>query len=605
MSANLQYRVKPVSPEAHLFEVTLRIVQPDDQGQLLVMPSWILGSYMIRDFAKNLVTLSAYSDGIPVAWEKQDKQSWLFAPYEGELVVTYTIYAWDLSVRSAHLDTTHGYFNGTSLFLRVEGQDDQPCEVELIKPDGDGYESWRVATTLNGLQAPYLGFGSYQAGSYDELVDHPVEMGTFDYSEFDVAGVTHAVAVTGRHEADMERLCADLKMLCESHIEMFGELPEMDRYLFQVMAVGDGYGGLEHRSSTSLICKRADLPKKGEEKVTNGYRQFLGLASHEYFHLWNVKRIRPEVFKSADLIKEVHTRLLWAFEGITSYYDDLSLVRTKRIEPESYLELLAQVITRVQRGAGRFKQSLADSSFDAWTKFYKQDENASNAIVSYYAKGALVALALDLTIRKETAGNYSLEDVMRTLWERHGRVDVGVHEQDVEMLAMEVTSIDLKAFFDQAVRGTEELALETLLEYFGIGYKLCPAKSPDDQGSGKQPENSETEAKPVLGARVKNNNGHVELAVVLDGGAAQQAGLSAGDTLVAINGIRVTNGNVHDLVAAGTPGEPVQVHAFRRDELMAFDLKPQPAPADTCHLWLLESPEPETETRRNEWLGSA
>ncbi|MES9938833.1 MAG: peptidase M61, partial [Sedimenticola sp.] len=388
MSSAISYQVKPVSPEAHLFEVTLKIAEPDQQGQMLVMPSWILGSYMIRDFAKNLVTLTAQSGGQQVAWEKQDKQSWLFAPCGGELTVTYTIYAWDLSVRSAHLDTTHGYFNGTSLFLRVVGQEQQPCDVELLPPDGDAYVGWRVATTLQENMASYLGFGSYKAANYDELVDHPVEMGTFDYAEFDVAGVPHTIAITGRHDADMERLCSDLEVLCNSHIDMFGQLPEMDRYLFQVMAVGDGYGGLEHRSSTSLICKRTDLPKRGEEKVTKGYRQFLGLASHEYFHLWNVKRIRPEAFRTADLSKEVHTRLLWAFEGITSYYDDLSLIRTGRIEAESYLELLAQVITRVQRGSGRRKQSLSDSSFDAWTKFYKQDENAPNAIVSYYAKGA-------------------------------------------------------------------------------------------------------------------------------------------------------------------------------------------------------------------------
>ncbi|MES9956336.1 MAG: PDZ domain-containing protein [Sedimenticola sp.] len=602
MSSVISYQVKPISPEAHLFEVTLKIAEPDQQGQMLVMPSWILGSYMIRDFAKNLVTLTAQSGGQQVAWEKQDKQSWLFAPCGGELTVTYTIYAWDLSVRSAHLDTTHGYFNGTSLFLRVVGQEQQPCDVELLPPDGDAYVGWRVATTLQENMASYLGFGSYQAANYDELVDHPVEMGAFDYAEFEVAGVPHAIAITGRHDADMERLCSDLEMLCNSHIDMFGQLPEMDRYLFQVMAVGDGYGGLEHRSSTSLICKRTDLPKRGEEKVTKGYRQFLGLASHEYFHLWNVKRIRPEAFKTADLSKEVHTRLLWAFEGITSYYDDLSLIRTGRVETESYLELLAQVITRVQRGSGRLKQSLSDSSFDAWTKFYKQDENAPNAIVSYYAKGALAALALDLTIRKETAGRLSLDDVMRALWERHGRTDTGVAEGDIESLVMEVTGLDLGDFFDRAIRGTDELELAPLLAHFGIGYRLCPAGSVDDLGSGKAPESTE-EARPVLGARIKSSNGAAELAVVLDGGAAQKAGLSAGDTLVAIGGIRATAGNVNDLVASVEKGERVEVHAFRRDELMSFDLKPLPAPEDTCHLWLLESPAPEVESRRSSWLG--
>ncbi|MES9938450.1 MAG: PDZ domain-containing protein, partial [Sedimenticola sp.] len=244
----------------------------------------------------------------------------------------------------------------------------------------------------------------------------------------------------------------------------------------------------------------------------------------------------------------------------------------------------------------------SDSSFDAWTKFYKQDENAPNAIVSYYAKGALAALVLDLTIRKETAGRLSLDDVMRALWERHGRTDTGVAEDDIESLVIEITGLDLGDFFDRAIRGTDELELAPLLEHFGIGYRLCPASSADDLGSGKAPESTE-EARPVLGARIKNSNGAAELAVVLDGGAAQKAGLSAGDTLVAIDGIRATAGNVNDLVASVAKGERVEVHAFRRDELMSFDLNPLPAPEDTCHLWLLESSAPEVESRRSSWLG--
>ncbi|MES9964526.1 MAG: PDZ domain-containing protein [Candidatus Sedimenticola sp. 20ELBAFRAG] len=603
MSSSLTYKVTPVFPEAHMFEVSMTVPDPDSSGQLLVMPSWILGSYMIRDFAKNIVTLSAVSCERVVAWEKQDKQSWLFEPCDGPLEITYQVYAWDLSVRSAHLDTTHGYFNGTSLFLRVVGQEDSRCDVELLPPVGNEYSDWRVATTLARRDAPQLGFGGYQAENYDELVDHPVEMGTFDYSEFEVAGVPHGIAVTGRHDADMERLCKDLEALCVTHVEMFGELPAMEHYLFQVMAVGDGYGGLEHRSSTSLICKRSDLPRRGELKVTKGYRQFMGLASHEYFHLWNVKRIRPDVFKQADLTEEVHTRLLWAFEGITSYYDDLSLVRAGRVEAESYLELLAQVVTRVKRGSGRFKQSVSDSSFDAWTRFYKQDENAPNAIVSYYAKGALVALALDLIIRMKSSGRVSLDDLMRELWNRHGRVDIGVREHDIEALAGEVTGIDLTDFFDRALRGTGDLELEPLFDFMGIGYQLCPAKSADDNGSGKKPDDCASDVKPVLGARIKNSNGSAELAIVFDGGAAQSAGLSAGDLLVAVDGLKITAGNVHDLVANVPEGTVVTIHAFRRDELMVFQLAPLPAPADTCHLWIKEAVDADVEQRRGEWLG--
>jgi len=599
----IEYKITPIYPEAHLFEVVIKLPATDKEEQVLSLPAWILGSYMIRDFAKNIVTIEAASAGQPVPIEKLDKQTWRLSLSGAEVVVTYQVYAWDLSVRSAHLDTTHAYFNGTSLFLRAHGYEHDPCRVEIQPPAGDDYKQWRVATTLTPLTAEHLGFGIYTAKDYDELIDHPVEMGLFDYAEFMVAGVPHGIAITGRHTADMERLCSDLKVICEHHVKFFGELPEMERYLFQVMAVGDGYGGLEHRTSTSLLCKRSDLPQQGVAEVTNGYRQFLGLASHEYFHLWNVKRIRPEVFKQADLSKEVHTGLLWAFEGITSYYDDLSLVRTGLIAEESYLELLAQVITRVMRGSGRHKQTISESSFDAWTKFYKQDENAPNAIVSYYAKGALVALTLDLTIRRQSGGEKCLDDVMRALWQEYGRVDRGVGEYDIEQLAERVTGLDLKGFFDAALRSTEELPLEDLLRDVGVGYGLRAAKSSDDQGGVRKAETQASAAKVVLGARYSAENGEPRLTVVLDGGAAQHAGLSAGDVIVAVDGIRATPANLHELVAAHKPGSRMELHAFRRDELMVFDLPAMLAPEDTCDLWLLEDVDPLLLERRRDWLG--
>jgi predicted metalloprotease with PDZ domain len=231
-----------------------------------------------------------------------------------------------------------------------------------------------------------LGFGRYRAQGSADLIDHPVEMGDFLHTQFLAAGTPHEIAIYGRHRADLGRLSRDLQKVCEEHANLFGELPP-DRYLFLMMVVGQGYGGLEHRDSTSLICSRADLPVPGQTEVTEGYRRLLGLCSHEYFHLWNVKRIQPARIQSSDLSGEVHTRLLWAFEGFTSYYDDLALVRCGLITERDYLDLLAQTITRVMRVNGRTKQSVAESSFDAWTKFYKQDENAPNAIVSYYAKG--------------------------------------------------------------------------------------------------------------------------------------------------------------------------------------------------------------------------
>ena len=597
----VHYQIIPASPHAHIFEIRLTIPKPDVNGQSLTLPAWIPGSYMIRDFARNIVALEASCNGELLTIEKQDKQSWQCQPCSGELHIKYQVYAWDLSVRSAHLDATHGYFNGTSVFLKVLGQEQQPCAVELLPPEGDDYAEWRVATTLPRKQAQHLGFGSYQAKDYDELIDHPVEMGTFTHAAFDVAGTPHEIAITGRHNCDMERLCRDLKLICESQIEMFGELPEMERYLFQVMAVGDGYGGLEHRSSTSLLCKRDDLPQPGVEEVTKEYRQFLGLCSHEYFHLWNVKRIRPEVFKRADLSSEAYSKLLWAFEGITSYYDDLTLLRSGLIDMESYLELLAKNITRVMRRSGRLKQTVEESSFDAWTKFYKQDENAPNSIVSYYAKGAMIALALDLTIRRDSGGEKSLDDLMRALWQQHGKPDLGVGEHDAEKLAAEVSGLDLSAFFDHALRSTDDLPLAELLHTIGVGYELIPATGSKDEGGLKKDDKKPVRPKADLGVLYKADHTGAKLTAVMDDGPAMQAGLSAGDILIALDGIRVSASNLDRLLEAKTIGKTAEVYAFRRDELMRFEVPMRPSAPNSCYLWLQQDMTQEQQSGQQSW----
>src|SRR5258706_8572294 len=329
----------------------------------------------------------------------------------------------------------------------------------------------------------------------------------------------------------MDRFAADLKRICEAQIALFepkSKKAPVDRYVFMTQAVSDGYGGLEHRASTALICNRTDLPVTGRQETTEGYRTYLGLCSHEYFHTWNVKRIKPAAFVPYDLTQENYTSLLWLFEGFTSYYDDLILVRGGLIKEDEYLGLLGKVIGGVLRGSGRLKQSVAESSFDAWVKYYRQDENASNAIVSYYTKGSLVALAFDLTIRAQTGNRKSLDDVMRLLWQRFGRdfyrgKPAGVSEAEIEALFAEATGADLTDLFEHGVRRTRDLPLETLPAPFGV------SMAPDVDKNGK----------PSLGARVRGG-ADCTLAAVHEGSAAQKAGLSAGDVLVAIDGLRVT-----------------------------------------------------------------
>lgn len=577
-----RYAIVPKHPAAHLFEVTLTLADPDPAGQRFTLPTWIPGSYMVREFARNIVTLSAFNEaGRKVKIEKTDKQTWQATPVKGgTLTLRYDVYAWDMSVRAAHLDDTTGFFNGTSVFLLPVGREQAACVVDIQKPAGAAYADWRVATALPEARGTKrYGFGEYRAQDYDELVDHPVTLGRFELATFKAHGVPHDIVIAGRTvRVDMDRLAADLKRICEAQIALFEPRTKkapVERYVFMTQAVSDGYGGLEHRASTALICNRADLPVLGRPETSEGYRTYLGLCSHEYFHTWNVKRIKPAAFAPYDLSRENYTSLLWLFEGFTSYYDDLMLVRSGAIGEADYYGLLGKTVGGVLRGSGRLKQSVAESSFDAWIKYYRQDENSPNAIVSYYQKGSLVALAFDLAIRARTEHRKSLDDVMRLLWQRYGRhfysgMMAGVGEDEVEALIAEATGVELGPLFSEAVHGTRDLPLDALFEPFAIA--LEPQLGNGNSKNGQAAADAKRDGKPSLGARVRSGAECV-LAAVHDGSAAQKAGLSAGDVLIAVDGLRVTGSNLDTLLSRYLPGATVEVHAFRRDELRTQRVK--------------------------------
>ena len=571
-AAALHYTIVPKDLAGHVFEVTLQIAAPAADGQVVSLPAWIPGSYMVRDFARHIVQIKASSGGKKLALKKLDKHSWQAAPCRAELTLTYQVYAWDLSVRAAHLDASHAFFNGSSVFLRAHGHEDQDHVLDILRPTSAACKSWRVATSLPELKAKRYGFGSYVAANYDELIDHPVECGDFLLATFEAHGVPHDFVISGKvPNLDIDRILADLKPICEAQIALFEprtKTAPMQRYVFMTMVVGDGYGGLEHRASTALICNRNDLPLTHQPEMSEGYRSFLGLCSHEYFHTWNVKRIKPAVFVDYDLRVENYTSLLWVFEGFTSYYDDLMLVRSGVIDEATYFKLLAKTINTVTRGSGRFKQTVAESSFDAWTKYYRQDENSPNAIVSYYTKGSLVALALDLLLRTESAGKKSLDDVMRALWQKYGRdfytrsaARQGLGEHEIARLIQAATGVDVARFLETYVHGTADVPLAQL--YAGFGVALDAAQA----------------SKASLGVKAGRDAGDCKLAYVYEGGAAHLAGLSAQDVLLAINGLRVTAADVadglHSAVGRYRVGETVELHAFRRDELLVVRAKLQ------------------------------
>ena len=606
MSAPVRYALAARSPEAHLFEVACSVDDPDPAGQAFRLPAWIPGSYLIREFAKNVVTIRAAAGGKPVAIAKTAKDTWLCAPCAGPLTVTCDVYAWDLSVRGAHLDTTHAFCNGTSVFLAPVGMEQRECLVDIARPEGAHYAGWRLITSLPRVDAPPYGFGRFRAADYDELIDHPGEMGTFTLGTFEAGGVRHDVAITGRHDCDIARLTADMARVCQAQIDFFGGAPEskppMDYYAFLTMALGDARGGLEHRASTALVCSRDALPRAGMTDATDPYIDFMGLVSHEYFHTWNVKRIKPAAFTPYDLTREAYTRQLWIFEGITSYYDNLMMLRCGLITVEQYLVLVGEDITRVLRGSGRGKQSLADSSFDAWIKYYRQDENAPNAVVSYYVKGALVALLLDLKLRAESAA--SLDDVMRALWERYGKTGIGVPEDGVLRLATELSGLDLRDFFARYVEGTDELPLAAALAAFGLDVNLRPAEGNKDMGGKSGKKAPDAAGKQWLGARW-TAGGDARITHVLDGGPAQAAGLSAGDVIVAWDNLKVTAGSLQSRVERAGAGASACVHAFRRDELMTFEVVLAPAPLDTCWLSVRGDAPAGAVALREKWLRRA
>ncbi len=594
----IHYTVSVADANAHHFEVVCTVPHPDPAGQTLSLPAWIPGSYMIRDFSRNILWIKAVCDGQPVSIEKIDKQQWHTAPCGGPLTLTWCVYAWDLSVRSAHLDQTHGFFNGTSLFLAIEGQAAEPHQVTLNLPLD--HPNWRVATTLPTIETDIHGWGEYQCESYNALIDHPVEMGTFDRIEFSVCGTPHAMVLTGHHHADLSRLAEDLTRICEHHTRFFGDTtPPVDQYLFQTLVVGDGYGGLEHRDSCALICSRNDLPRKGEEHISEGYRKFLGLCSHEYFHLWNIKRIKPAAFTPYQLDAETYTRQLWAYEGITSYFDDLALLQCGLISRESYLELLGQTLSRIEQNRGKEIQTVTDSSFDAWNKFYKQDENANNAIVSYYAKGAVIALMIDLYLRQQSDGETTLQQVMQQLWNQYGKQGIGTEEQTIEQRCHQAAGGEIP-FLSDALYTTQPLLVEPLLKNLGIDWGLRPATSQQNSGGTTADQFPQS----WLGAHLTPSaNGGLQVSRVTDTGPAQQAGIAAGDRLIALDQLQVSELQVKNCLTHQSPGQTIHLHLFRRDELMEVDLVLAAPPEDRVVLTTAPEIDPTTLSLRQQWLG--
>ena len=491
------------------------------------MPAWIPGSYLIRDFSKQIESIEAYSVSskkkLPL--ERIDNDQWRLPKTNSAIEVITTVYAYDSSVRAAYLDTERGLFNTSSLCLAVQGQENLACSLAIAPPEGGFSDHWSVQTGLRAAKTDERGFGFYLAQNYDDLLDHPVAMGEFQIIRWKSNGVPHSMAIQGCiNPVDTKRLTQDLQAICTSTINLFeprSKRAPFTSYLFLVNTMLNGYGGLEHRNSTALLSRRDQIPQQDVVLDESAYREFLGLCSHEYFHAWLVKRIQPTAFQPYELSKRNHTRLLWLFEGFTSYYDDLH------------------------------------SSFDAWTKYYQADENTPNAVVSYYGKGALLALGLDLQIRTFSKNQKSLDDLMRLIWQKHGVTLDGIAEDGLDNLISELLGAGFSKTWTEMqsryIFGTEDIPIQKWIASTLVSVK------PKLQSKLEK-------IKLQLGMRHTDINGWLKLTHVLDGGAAQLAGLAPGDLLASINGQRVTSARLDKILASLAEGQSIHF-CFYRDDL--------------------------------------
>lgn len=571
----IRYDIAVPRPSSHVADVAVTVSEVRAASVDLAMAAWSPGSYLIRDYARHVMDVTAGGARI----DKVDKQTWRVEVGDaGEVTVRYRVYAHELTVRTNHIDATHAFLHGPATFLYCPdamGAVDGPIEVHVSPPAG-----WRVHTGLAG------GPVRFAAADVDELLDCPIHMSAADPIAFEAAGAPAELVLWGeprRGVATIDDLVADLSRVMAAHAERFGGVP-YDRYLFLLMLSPGGYGGLEHRNSS------ANLNTPFALETRDGYEALLELLSHEYFHVWNGKRIRPAALGPFDYSREAYTRALWVQEGITSYYDRHTLCAAGVQAPERYLKKLAEEWGKLQRVPGRRRQSLEQASFDAWIKLYKPDEATVNTTVSYYLKGGLVALCLDAAIRDATGGARTLADAVRRLWERYGRAPRGYADADVQAEFEAAVGAPLAEPFDRWIRGTEDPDLAAALAAAGL--ELRASFDPEPAAGGPP---------AWLGVALKSD---AAVTAVLDGGPAAAAGVAAGDELVAIDGYRVrSDADVRARLAPARPGDRVRLAAFRRDQLVDLAVELGAAPPNRFEIASVATPTEAQRERFRAWLG--
>ncbi len=544
----ISYQVAMAQPSSHLFEINLRIQGWQAPVLDLKMPVWTPGSYLVREYSKHLQNFSA-TTGAPrraLVGRKVSKNHWqVETSGVTEIVVQYRIFANELSVRTNHLTSTHAYFNPAALFFYIPGYERTPISVTIVLPRSD----WHVTTPLilKAGEAEELVFPeqkTFFAPDFDTLVDSPFEIGSHQLYEFEVLGKHHQLAIWGKGNLKPELIIQDIEKIIRAEAEIFGGLP-YDRYVFILHLTSSSSGGLEHKNACSLHYPRFGFRAKDK------YQRFMQLVAHEFLHLWNVKRMRPKALEVFDYDQENYTTSLWFSEGTTSYYDLVIPKRAGIYDTKTFLDALSKEITRFQKTPGRLVQSVSESSFDTWIKLYRPDANSGNSQISYYLKGELVSLLLDLLIRARHGNKRSLDDVMLKMWQQFGQPEIGFTPEQLRSTIESVAEMDLSDFFNRYIDGTEELPFNEYLEPFGL--RLVGVE--DD------------EPVPYLGVNAKTENGRESIKFVESGSPAQVAGVDSGDELLAIDGIRATSEQLSEILKNYHAGDIINITLFHQDEL--------------------------------------
>jgi len=567
-SQSVHYKVKMTRPQSHYYEVEMTIEGMKGKSFDVKMPVWAPGSYLVREFSKNLNLVTAKNEqGESINVSKVSKNKWNIEKSSAKkVVITYEVYAFELSVRTSFLDLTHGFISGTSVFMYTEETKSKPGKVEILP-----FEDFKTITTALKKETNT----TFTFDNYDQLVDCPIEVGNQEVFQFNAAGVNHTVAIYGSGNYDISKLKTDMAKIVTSATNVFGVNPNKD-YTFIIHNIVDGQGGLEHMNSTTLSVNRWTY--EGD-----AYLGFLSLVAHEYFHLWNVKRIRPIELGPFNYDEENYTTLLWVMEGVTSYYDELILLRAGYYSKDTYINKLLSSVNYVEGTVGSRVQPVAHASFDAWVKGYRPNENSSNTTMTYYSRGAVIAACIDALIIKETNGTKNLDDFMFSIYDQYYlKLNRGFTDKEFQQSLEKFIGYSMDNFFKSYVYGTEVIDYKKIFEPIGVEAKYTGT------------------LRPSFGASLSQSGNKLNVRSIRTNSAAENAGLSVNDEIIGCNGYRVDKSNFENMLQTLNEGDKISILVSRDDVL--YELKVEMLNYERPQYQFILLDDEKTKSLQNAWL---